>query len=145
MKEAGRKKSPRFLFPGWVHQQGRFASHPRREKERAVNKGVGKFERTRNPNTWWHFHAVATFFRRRTTTPDRDLSVHSGGEMLPNFANSDTATDFKWAGDRHEIFIYDRAPVDKKICRFTTLRPTCACCARDSRTLTLLGAGTMMG
>ena len=74
------RRSPRFLFPGWVHQLGRFASHPRREKERAVNKGVGKFEMARNPRAPYYAERC-TFMRpsgspKGDNVPQRDLSAH---------------------------------------------------------------------
>ena len=74
-----------------MHQLGRFASHPRREKERAVNKGVGEFETARNPRAPYYAERC-TFMRpsgspKGDNVPQRDLSAH---------CDERDASEFRW-------------------------------------------------
>ena len=59
--------------------------------------------------------------------------------------NLDTTTTIFGGGSGQRLPTTTAHSVDQNfVCRFAAPRSTCACCARDIRVLTLLGAGAMM-
>jgi hypothetical protein len=134
-----KKEKPPVSFSGVGASTGALCQSPTaRERARRQQRGGEVREDAQSP-CMVTLSCGRLVLPRGTTTPDRDLSAHCDEKMLPNFAKFGYSDDDFWVAHGQSLPTTTAHSVDQNfVCRFTALRPTCACCARDIRALTLL-------
>ena len=93
-------KASGFFFRGGCINRGALPVTHGARNSAPSTKGWGSSRENAIPMHGDNFNAVVTFFRLGTTTPDRDLSVHPGREMLPNVAKFGYGDDDFWGRKR---------------------------------------------